>query len=323
MKLVMQRYDTLEEYRNELIQYRYKDFEVLQMSGGRFDSAHKAAVVGSTILVDRSIKAASIQSAKLDKGICRIILPYGGATTVVNGSRILKNRLLFWAPEEELCLVGGENGSAVIIGVDIEKLKNYIFAEDLTGLFVRAPLLRSQDALGDISELKSILIDFVHAVFSQFHEIPMEAEAELEESVLLMLEHLFRDENQSWKMPAAVSRYAIIRRALDYLENVDGESVSVLNLSQKSCCSVRALEYAFKDVLNISPKKYLNVRKMHQIRKCLIHGEVANISKLLKSYGVINMGRFSRDYNHLFGEYPKETLGRYKKSAKFPAGSFC
>ncbi len=191
---------------------------------------------------------------------------------MVNGTTILKNRLLFWAPEEELFLAGAENVHAVIIGVDIGKLKNYICDEDLTGLFSRAPLLRSQDALGDISGLKSILIDFVQAVFSQIHAIPIEAEAALEESVLLMLEHLLRTENQSWKIPATASRYAIIRRALDYLEKVNDESVSVLALSQKACCSVRALEYAFKDIFNMPPKKYLNIRKIHQIRACLIKG---------------------------------------------------
>lgn len=319
MKLVLQHYNTLEEFQNELIQSQYRDVKVLQVSDGLFVNAHKATVIGSTTLVDRFMKNAYIQSAKLDKGICRIILPYRCAPIVVNGNSISENRLLFWAPEEELCLTGTENTRAVVISVDAEKLKNYVYDEDLDGLLSRAPLLRSQDGLGDIAGLKSMLIHFSHAVFSQVHAIPVEAEAELEEAVLLMLEHLLRSENQSWKVPATASRYAIIRRALDYLERANGESVSVLTLSQKSCCSVRALEYAFKNNLNMSPKKYLNIRKMHQIRICLIQGNATNISDLLKSYGVINKGRFSRDYSQLFGEYPKETLGNNKKGTNFIA----
>ncbi len=321
MKSVLQRYYTLEEFRNELIQSQYTDVEVLQVSDGIFETIHKETVIGSTILVDRFMKNAYIQSAKLYKGICRIILPYSCAPIVVNGSKILRNRLLFWAPEEELCLTGRENVHAVVISVDIEKLKNYICDEDVEGLLARAPLLRSQDDLGEIAELKSMLIYFTHAVFSQIHAIPIEAEAELEESMLLMLEHLLRSENQSWKVPATASRYAIIRRALDHLKKVNGEPVSVLTLSQKACCSVRALEYAFKNTLNMSPKKYLNIRKMHQIRTCLIQEKITNISNLLKSHGVINKGRFSRDYNQLFGEYPKKTLGNNKNRASFTEGN--
>lgn len=319
MKLVLSRYNTLEKFQNELMQSRYTDVEILQVSDGIFVNAHKGTVIGSTMLVDRFMKNAYIQSAKLDNGICRIILPYSCAPIVVNGNSILENRLLFWAPEEELCLTGTENTHAVVISVDAEKLKNYVSDEDLAGLLARAPLLRSQDGLGEISGLKSMLIHFTHAVFSQIHAIPIEAEPELEEAVLLMLEHLLRSENKTWKVPATASRYAIIQRALEYLEKVNSESVSVLTLSQKSCCSVRALEYAFKNTLKMSPKKYLNIRKMHQIRTCLIQGDITNISNLLKSFGVINKGRFSRDYSQLFGEYPKETLGNNKKSTRFIA----
>lgn len=323
MKLVQQRYNTLEEFRNELAHSQYKDVEVLQTSDGIFETAHKGTVIGSTTLVDRYMKNAYIQSAKLDKNICRIILPYSCAPILVNGSSILKNRLLFWAPEEELCLTGSENVHAVVISVNTEKLKNYVCDEDLVGLLARSPLFRSQDDLGDISGLKSMLVHFAHAVFSQIHAIPIEAEPELEEAVLLMLEHLLRSENKTWKVPAIASRYAIIQRALDYLEKVNGESVSVLTLSQKSCCSVRALEYAFKNTLKMSPKKYLNIRKMHQVRSCLIQGNITNISNLLKSFGVINKGRFSRDYSQLFGEYPKETLGNNKKNSSFIADDVC
>jgi len=106
------------------------------------------------------------------------------------------------------------------------------------------------------------------------------------------------------------TRMRYVTKAIDFLSNADLKYTSLKDLIQTLHISHRVLEYAFKDCLGMSPKQYLTRLRLNAIRKELILVDpfIHSITDIVKDYGVVNTGRFAKDYFIMFGEKPKETL---------------
>lgn len=314
MQLVSESYKTIEEYEQEVKRANYRNLEVLQTAKGCFDTKMRAAIIGSTSLIDRNVSIASIQTLQLSDSLCRIVIPYNCQAPLINGDEITDNKVVLIAPEEEIFAVLPDNFHTISFGVKTDQFAKYFQEGELERLYTNSSKLRSHNVLGNIQRAKEYLVQYTHALFSQISSIPREAITDIEESILLVLEYMLRPKVCYWKEPNLATRLAIVRRSREYLASSKRNSVSVLELSKQACCSVRSLEYAFKDILGITPKRYLNIRKTHQIRSHLVHTGGRSINSVLKKFGVINQGRFSSDYNRLFGEYPKDTLARIRRT---------
>jgi AraC family transcriptional regulator, ethanolamine operon transcriptional activator len=110
-----------------------------------------------------------------------------------------------------------------------------------------------------------------------------------------------------------VPRKQIIRRAMDFVDQHDGEYLSLEELAVASGVSERTLRDAFHWYFGIPPLQYLNRRTLHQVRKALKAADptVATVTAVATQFGVWQFGRLARDYRILFGELPSETL-RYR-----------
>jgi AraC family ethanolamine operon transcriptional activator len=71
--------------------------------------------------------------------------------------------------------------------------------------------------------------------------------------------------------------------------------------------SERSLRNAFYDVYTTSPKRYLKLWQLHQVRRELraAHASVTDVATL---HGFFELGRFAGEYKALFGEVPSATL---------------
>src|SRR5664279_255992 len=108
----------------------------------------------------------------------------------------------------------------------------------------------------------------------------------------------------------AVPREQIIRRSMDFVDQHEGEYVSVEQLAAAAGVSERTLRDAFQQYVGVAPVRYLNRRTLHQVRKALKAADpsVATVTGIATHFGVWQLGRFARDYRFLFGELPSETL---------------
>jgi len=108
------------------------------------------------------------------------------------------------------------------------------------------------------------------------------------------------------------SQTLVVKTAEDYaLSHVD-ERVYVTDLCRAAAVSERALEYAFKEVLGLTPVAYLIRLRLHRVRQALLaatHGSTT-VSAVALDWGFWHFGEFSRAYGACFGERPSETLRR-------------
>src|SRR5262245_43688822 len=110
---------------------------------------------------------------------------------------------------------------------------------------------------------------------------------------------------------SAVCRSRIVRRAEDFFRCHVGEPVSIAQLSSVSGVSERSLRNAFYDVCTTSPKRYLRLLQLHQVRRALLAPiDAATVTNVATLHGFFELGRFAGEYKALFGEVPSQTLHR-------------
>ena len=107
----------------------------------------------------------------------------------------------------------------------------------------------------------------------------------------------------------------VLQRARDYMEANANKPITVLELAQASGSCVRTLEYVFRGYFNVTPKAYLNSRRLVAVRHELLRSlhSKPSINESARRWGFWHMSQFATDYRRFFGELPSETLGIMKE----------
>ncbi len=115
---------------------------------------------------------------------------------------------------------------------------------------------------------------------------------------------------------ARQARYRIVRLAEDYTLAHTENRICVTDLCVATGVSERTLQYAFQEVLGMSPLTYLTKLRLHRVRKALRMGTYGATTVSIEAikWGFWHFGDFSRAYKDCFGELPSKSLRR--KSAE-------
>jgi AraC-like DNA-binding protein len=104
----------------------------------------------------------------------------------------------------------------------------------------------------------------------------------------------------------------IVKVAEDHaLSRVD-DHVQVTDLCNAAGVSERTLEYAFKEVMGLTPVTFLVRLRLHRVRQALLAATQGSttVSAEALNWGFWHFGEFSRAYKDCFGELPSDTLRR-------------
>jgi len=137
------------------------------------------------------------------------------------------------------------------------------------------------------------------------------ARAELFETLLPVLgaaEHLEPTRSDRTRQAHSV----IVKIAEEHAIARVGEHLSVTDLCRAAAVSERTLEYAFRDVMGLTPVAYLIRLRLHRVREGLLagtHGKTTVTAEAV-NWGFWHFGEFSHAYKDCFGELPSDTLRR-------------
>ena len=105
-------------------------------------------------------------------------------------------------------------------------------------------------------------------------------------------------------------RSRIVKLAEEYALAHIEDRLYVTDLCVTVGVSERTLQYAFQEVMGMSPVAYLTRLRLHRVRKALrmeTYGSTT-VSALALRWGFWHFGDFSRAYKDCFGELPSDTL---------------
>lgn len=111
---------------------------------------------------------------------------------------------------------------------------------------------------------------------------------------------------------SSTARKRVVDRACDVLLSQPEQPPSMLQVCSQIGASPRKLEYCFRDVLGISPVKYLRAVRLNGVRRDLKRPAESStcVQDIAARWGFWHLGDFSADYKRQFGELPSKTLRR-------------
>ena len=110
-------------------------------------------------------------------------------------------------------------------------------------------------------------------------------------------------------------RCEIIRRTIAKIEQHEDEFLSIEDLTLVADVSERTLRNIFLEYYGLPPRRFLTVRRLHQVRATLQNAdhECGRVTAIAAQFGFWHFGRFANEYRRLFGELPSNTLDRLAK----------
>ncbi len=121
----------------------------------------------------------------------------------------------------------------------------------------------------------------------------------------------FLSADRKHPVPISRERQKALRLAMEAIEDSEESIWKVSELCQLTGIRERTLRYAFVEALGVSPKAYLQSRRLNDVHRALLQGGAqTTIADVANGNGFWHMGQFAADYRQMFGELPSTTLLR-------------
>jgi AraC-like DNA-binding protein len=166
-------------------------------------------------------------------------------------------------------------------------------------------LLRLHELVGQLAKTTPDLLTLPEVARALEHEL-----------VHLMIRCL--TEGASSGMTAGGRRHdAIVARFEEFLEANPDTPLYLTEICAAIGVAERTLRAACEEHLGMGPIRYLNLRRMHLVRRALLRAEPSKtVTQVATDHGFWELGRFAVAYRALFGESPSATLHRRSDDKK-------
>lgn len=300
------------EYLQQLLTSHGLDLEIIQTSKGVY-SNHIISLFLPTLRINKSShsnETTSILHGTLIENEFLITIPLDQGYTRINGVEILSKGSNIVCPKEIVHMTTSVDSSknTVNVGIPEASLEHYLGQEIVTYIINNATSIRSQLYQSqEFYHAQKEMAVYIDHILSHPINYNLQALLDIEDTLYAYIVSLMTEciNGEYIQNPPFNKRLAIVKRAIEYIDSSTLLHISIPTILQHTFCSVRSLEYAFNNILGISPKRYLILRRMHLIRKQLLRNPKYKIKDIVSQYGIVNLGRFAHDFNTLFGEYPK------------------
>lgn len=309
MKFVTESFSTIEQYTQAFAEI---SMDTMQLSSGLFNSWHHIVMLPQVSISTRRMSLACLHHGTMDEEIYFFILPDKTVAGRFCGLKFNDAHLLICDNTRDYITQYEAGFSGYTVTVPKSYFCRYLGIEhaepppDLAAM-VSLGLVMLPHMSGYKTQVMA-LIEQVSRHRSLFASV--QAQLDVQERICLLLARaimLVMPPEPSAKL-RLTTRQNVVVRSLDYIKTQSTDALSVAELCKASHCSIRTLEYAFKNLLGMTPKQYLSRYRLHQIHHMLITGGFDRVEPVIQSFGIVNTGRFARDFYQLFGEYPKQTL---------------
>ena len=146
-------------------------------------------------------------------------------------------------------------------------------------------------------------------IFNDNHWARSGAQVEFMDSLFATIESCDLDEAVDTDKKGR-SYSQIVRTCEDYTLNLEGRRPYLSELCATANVSERTLQYAFRDIMGMSPLTYLHRLRLHRARDELrkTKSGCTTVTNVAMNWGFWHFGEFSRAYKNCFGEVPSKTL---------------
>jgi AraC family ethanolamine operon transcriptional activator len=250
-----------------------------------------------------------------DFDACSVLGPHVGGS--INGSQLRSNRIIAAGPGATAELIVDSGYESVTMMLPPQVLDRHLALRRIKRDFVvpevheiwqpDAEAARNHFILGKrIAEAA----EESPQIFNDSRSARHGAQVEFMDSLLATIESCQEDQNVDTDKKGK-SYSQIVRSCEDYTLSLEGRRPYLSELCATANASERTLQYAFKDIMGMSPLTYLHRLRLHRARDELRKAQsgTTTVTDVALNWGFWHFGEFSRAYKNCFGEVPSKTLG--------------
>lgn len=290
-------------------QLRGWDTPAIQIERGRINISLRSIDLGGLIFADIRVNRKVIDHSRIEAGWFNFVISFSPA--IFCGIETGAGHLTVLAPGREYRSVLTSAWHSLEITVSSSVLAD----EGLTvpSCFVSDP---KSATIPLPAELVGVFRRLSEAAFGSggngFVDI-----AFLRRALLQTLDRALNVGMQGWQLTdhrRAAEGYELAHRMIRYIESRFGQRVTVNEVAGELDVTPRALHYATRSALGMSPLDVIVAFRLNHVRNELWDTRLsdASITRAAMTQDFGHLGRFSQQYRALFGESPSQTLDRIR-----------
>ncbi len=283
-----------------------------QLSGGQFTGRFERLQLGRIHVFKETANRTLVQSGH----VCTGMVAIGAVSQTGHGGRfcgtaLQQGSVFGGAADREFHLLAGAGLELAAVAVPVEDLERLQQSLGDGGAPVN---FKHQDVLPLAEGMAAGVQALLHLAIAVAAEgrVANQPEARrmlglsLSEAVLQCCQPL---QTQRTSL-ASINKRRIVAKARAYMQQQPDVVLAVPDLCKAIGASRRALQYAFEEVLQVSPVTYLRLMRLNRVRADLQLGPNCSVGDVAARWGFWHLSRFAADYKALFGELPSLTLQR-------------
>jgi AraC-like DNA-binding protein len=286
-----------------------------QISAGEFSGKVTRVELGDLVMhyICSSPETLNVSFTEADKSY--FIMPFRWSGDLLWDGRTIQRPPLLYYPSRTEHVRRGRAVEGVAFAASTEWFESSVAA--LVGLDAdevplrRGEIATSPRALEALPQLLLKTMAEVKATPEAFHDRKVqEMVAARIKGMLLSI--VAAQPRVEWEKRYRVDATRIVRSAEEYFDRARDHVVSLADLCRASGVSARTLQYAFECICGMPPVQYFKRRRLSLARRALRQSEpiAGAVKAAALEAGFLHFGRFSADYQAMFGETPSETLNR-------------
>lgn len=229
--------------------------------------------------------------------ICEFIFLKSGDTSAIIGDKTYKlqrdSLVIFRANIPHRMRIDG-NG--------VYERHNILFDENelANGIFNKLP--QEIDLINCNGNARMIkLFDKIDYYYSKFsgENLKILVKNTIEEIIFNLYVEPFEEFNTN-----QISVHPIISKAVEYINRHYTEPITIDDIAMEVCVTKSHLHHLFIENMKISPKKYINMKRLSKAQKLISTGEKPTL--IYSECGFMDYGTFFRNYTNHFGFSPSE-----------------
>jgi AraC family ethanolamine operon transcriptional activator len=236
----------------------------------------------------------------------------------VNGLPVSAGLMLAAAPDAEASFVAEAGYESITFLLSSDEIRAHLAARQREGEFRVPRGVETLQIAGDDARKLfgwgKRLVDAAARQPALFNDRETERNAAHVELIELLLgivgeAHRFEPRHSDRTRQAQT---LVVKVAEDFALAQSDDHLYVSDLCRVTGVSERTLEYAFKEVMGLTPVTYLIRLRLHRVRRALLAATQGSttVSTEALNWGFWHFGEFSRAYRDCFGELPSDTLRR-------------
>jgi len=291
--------------------------DAIQLTSKPLRARRVAVRLGSCVLVFQSTNRPMRTRSVLRDGLAAFVTFGPRAAATVNGMPVGPGRILAGAAGIDAEFVVAAGYESVSFLVPPDEIRAHLAGrrrDDPCFIPQGVELLQAGPAaVSRLHQWGRRLADTA-ARRPEVFEVPQTKSAAQAELLEMLLEVLGPAAAVPFKSSHLTRRahHRVVRIAEDYALAHIGERLHVTGLCEAAAVSERTLQYAFKEVMGMTPVAFLTRLRLHRVRQALRAAtpRSATVTAQAMRWGFWHFGDFSRAYKRCFGELPSVTLRR-------------